>query len=185
MSGNRQERQVDWSTFTTDLTQAEIDEAVDAIGPVILAFSTLEIQIAQTLSAALGISHIHVADALTANINAVDKLKLLKGVGGVMQTDGPVPQAKKLQRLGSLFAELSEDRNVVAHGTLAKCDGRVLIGSIQLSARLKRSGGTEKWIYFDELIGWHKRCREALDLTREIKPQFADGWAKHWAAEAD
>lgn len=185
MSGNRQERQVDWSTFTTDLTDAEIDEAVAHIGPVILAFSTLEIQVSQTLSAVLGISHMHVADALAAHINSVDKLKLLKNVVSIMQTGGPVLQARQLQRLCSLFAELSEERNVVAHGTLAKCDGRLLIGSIQLSARLKRSGGTEKWVYFDELIEWHNRLREALSLTRELKPQFADGWAKHWAEEAD
>lgn len=176
MSGNRLPRKVDWSTFTTELTDDEVASAAAQMGPAILAFSVLEIHFAQTLSAALGISHIEIADALAANITAVDKAKLLGGAGSLFGSGGAKDEAAKIKRLCSLFLVLAEDRNVIAHGTLAKCEGRLLIGSIQLSARLKLSGGTEKWIYFDELGEWHTKCREALSLTRELRPRLADSW---------
>ena len=155
------------------------------MGPAILAFSVLEIHVAQTLSAALGISHVDWSDALAANISAVDKGKLLSGAAGLFKVGGAMDEADRIKRLCTLFGELGEERNVIAHGTLGKCDGRVLIGSIQLTARLKVSGGTEKWIFFDELGGWHKRCQEALDITHALKPKMAGAWARMRAREAE
>lgn len=185
MSGKRKPRSVDWSTFTTSLTDEEVGLCTAQMGPAILSFSVLEIHVAQTLSAALGISHIDFSDALAANISAADKARLLSGAADLFGKGGAKEDAVKLKRLGSLLSELGEDRNVIAHGTLAKCDGRLLIGSIQLSARLKLSGGTEKWIFFDELDVWHARCREALDITRDLKPKMADAWARMRAREAE
>lgn len=185
MSGNRKPRSVDWSTFSTALTEDEVNACAAQIGPAILAFSVLEIHVAQTLSAALGISHVDWSDALAANISAVDKGRLISGAAGLFASGGAKAEADRMKRLSALFGELGEERNVIAHGTLGKCDGRLLIGSIQLSARLKLSGGTEKWIFFDELDGWHTRCREALDLTRTLKPKMAEAWARSRAREAE
>lgn len=183
MSGSRTARDVDWSTFTTELADEEIAQATIHIGRVIIAFSTLEIQFSRTLSGALGISELEIGDALAANVDAVHKARLLKGISGIFKSSGAESVSADMRKLCGLFLELLEDRNVVAHGTLAKCDGRLLIGSIQLSARLRLSGGTEKWVYFDEIEEWHTKCAAALKLTSELRPSFEDAWARAQTAK--
>lgn len=176
MSGKREPRKVDWDTFSTEISEKELEEASTAVGFLMISFSLLEIHFAKTLSAALGVSRVIIGDALAANVDATHKERLLRGVSGIFKNAGAVDQAAMTRRLCTLFLELLEERNVVAHGTLGKCEGRMLIGSVQASARLRPSGGTEKWVYFDEIPHWHKRCREALNLTRDLQPIFKTAW---------
>lgn len=170
----------DWHKIHFEISDAELEGHLLELGRAIFAFSTLEIQIAHTLSAALGTSHLAHGEALAATIDAINKQKLLDGFASIFLNPsdgddhlGPDPDlAERFKKLARLFQSLLVQRNVLAHGTFAKYGDRVLVGSMQLSARLRANGGSDKWVWMDTLPDYHARCAEALERASQLKSDF-------------
>ena len=178
---------VDWSTFSYDISGEELAECVFKLGEAILAFSTLEIQVARMLSAAFNTHVLPHGDALVGTVDAISKVKMLNGLASIYGSDlqgiikdyKPVPELRaRLKDLAKLFEGLLKQRNVMAHGTLAKCDGRLILGSTQLSARLRANGGSDSWVYFDEMSDYHRRCRAALAAAAVLRTDFETAYGK-------
>lgn len=172
--------EIDWSAINYDISSEELDHCCAELGRAIFAFSTLEIQVAHALSAALGTSKLMHGEALLATVDAVNKQKLLDGLGGIFLNpkaggEELVPNpalAERLKKLARLFQSLLAQRNVMAHGTFAKHGDRMLMASMQLSARLKPDGGSSSWVWMDELPDYHSRCQEALTRANELRVDF-------------
>lgn len=186
-------KRVDWSSFSLDLSDDEINEVVLAVGSSVLAFSTLEIQIGRVLSAAFRTHKLPHGDALVAAIDAVSKQKLLDGIASVFTSDvhGVVPDyipqpqlADRHKALARLFQGLLPQRNTIAHGSPARIDGRLIIGAVPLWARLRSDGGSGNWVYLDELGDFHKRCSEALTMAADLRSDYESAWARADTEEA-
>ena len=187
-------KRVDWSSFSLDLNDSEIDEVVVAVGTAIIAFSTLEIQVGRALSAAFRTHDLPHGDALVAAVDAVSKQKLLDGIASVFTSDvhGVVPDyvpqpqlAERHKSLARLFQSLLPQRNTIAHGTPARVDGRLMIGAVPLWARLRSDGGSGNWVYLDELGDYHARCNEALQKAAALRTDYENAWLRIAADEAD
>ena len=115
-----------------------------------------------------------------ATIDAVNKQKFLDGFASVFTNPSAAGEdvkpdlklADRFKKLARLFQGLLKQRNVLAHGTFAKYGDRALIGSMQLSARLRANGGSDNWVWFDELPDYHARCSEALGRADALRTDF-------------
>lgn len=179
----------DWHSINFDFSDDELECQLLELGRAIFVFSTLEIQVAHALSAALGISHLGHGEALAATIDAINKQKLLDGFASLFKAPpngddhlGPdFELSDRFKQLARLFQDLLTQRNILAHGTFAKYGDRILVGSMQLSARLRADGGSGKWIWMDELPDYHRRCADALSRASGLKADFQAAYSRDTA----
>lgn len=171
---------IDWSLVNFDFTEEELKACFEPLGRAIFGFSTLEIQVAHTLAAVLDLGGHPYGEPLLANLDAVTKQKLLDGMASILKNPRagdpllePQPQAAaRFSELARSFQGLLKQRNVLAHGTLAKYGDRVLVGSMQLAARLRADGGAEGWVWVDELPDYHRRCGETLAKAVALRDEL-------------
>lgn len=169
-------------------------EVYYAIGSVVFAHSLLDIEMAKVVASITGISDRLASHHVTANIDAVSKAKIVRGISstfksnphGIIEDFVARPElAGRMDRLCTLFEVVTAKRNTLAHGAVAYHGERLVVGSIQASSMMKASGSTDKWVYLDTADQVHQDIREALDLAKAIRLDFDAAFAAERDADHD
>lgn len=177
---------VDWRDVHTQVPTEVLPEVYYAIGSVVFAHSLLDIEMAKVVASITGIGDRLASHHLTANIDAVTKTKIVRGISstfksnphGVIEDFVPRPElAARMDRLCALFETVTATRNTLAHGAVAYHGEKLVVGSIQASSMMKASGSTDKWVYLDTVDQVHANIREALDLAKAIRVDFDEAYA--------
>jgi hypothetical protein len=158
-----------------DATEAELAEAFQKIGALIVAASQLDVSISKLIAAMAEMAQNPAADMLIHSIDLSRKRQIIESYCSMFDGNGLDAPLDRLAKFSEHLRPVIDDRNTAAHGLLKRHDGKLCVTGYAAVRRFRNTGKELRdehptHISIDSFDSKIARCsrldKEAMLLTR-------------------
>jgi hypothetical protein len=122
-----------------DATEAELAEAFQKIGALIVAASQLDVSISKLIAAMAEMAQNPAADMLIHSIDLSRKRQIIESYCSMFDGNGLDAPLDRLAKFSEHLRPVFDDRNTAAHGLLKRHDGKLCVTGYAAVRRPRRS----------------------------------------------